>query len=277
MENLELQIRNLGMGEFSTDEQIRINELLHVIDLDSDTFISEYGSIQSFMKTHNILEQASNRTVLNSLANCITSLVAQMNHIEKSINHKSHNPIKVWFMSLLGPYELEQRLKLNHSTFSFESVLRQGRSDSTRIKQQLSQIDSVLSSHSKDVSFMRCHIAAGRLFLVNMPEAGVSEEMGLSFTNVRERFERRITNLAALLASHDMSYTQMKLSKAQMLDMLDRFAEVSEVLIPIWHLYQSMRKSGDKESPETIATANRVHEALIRSLAKTTKSMNGND
>ena len=263
----------LTMGVFTPEDQLAIEQIYQKIDLDNDLFVSEFGALSSLMNTHKSIEEASERTYLTALANQLSMIVDQMNLIERSHAPQRVPVFKRLFLSLTGPYELEQRIQARQASMSFGEILEKAKQDAKQVKARIGLIDAMLRDHHGEVQLIRNHIAAGRLYLEHNPTAGVPNDADMTFTNARERFARRLANLSALLASHEMSFVQMKLTKAQSIDLCDRFTEVSEVLVPIWAHYQNTLKSGDQKDPEALATANKVHEALVQSLTKSVTNL----
>jgi len=64
-----------------------------------------------------------------------------------------------------------------------------------------------------------------------------------------------------------MSLLQMKLTKAQALDMQDRFNETISVLVPVWRQHTLALITNGKMSPAMVAEATKAHSALMKSLA----------
>jgi RecA/RadA recombinase len=65
-----------------------------------------------------------------------------------------------------------------------------------------------------------------------------------------------------------MSVTQMMLTRAQAVDMLDRFTETSSVLVPVWRQHTLALISTKSMSPSMVAEASKAHQALMRSLSQ---------
>lgn len=266
-------LAQLGMGEFDEADLKEVQRIHDQIDLESDLFVSDFGAISSLMSSHKKIEEASDRTHITSLAVQLTDIVDRMKAIE-NIYFKRQELLLIRIVrSITGPYWLEKKINEQKATSDFGAKLEQAGLDAIQVKKSISNIDAMLRGHDSEERLIRNHIAAGRIYLQENPHAGIPDDEDMSFTNARDRFARRLANLSALLASHEMSYVQLKLSKAQSIDLCDRFTEVSEVLIPIWSHYQNTLKAGDRNSPEALASANKVHEALVQSLAKTTSKM----
>ena len=102
------------------------------------------------------------------------------------------------------------------------------------MRDTLKVVDQTLSTHEAETARLDYLIRAGHEYLDENPAAGVAAARQMEFDKPRERFARKLANLATLRASHAMSAMQMKLTRAQAVDMLDRFSETTSVLVPVW-------------------------------------------
>lgn len=137
-----------------------------------------------------------------------------------------------------------------------------------RVKDTLTSIEALIKSHGMETQRLRRLIQAGREYLDENPQVGVASTGELQFDKPRERFARKLANLATLLASHEMSVTQMMLTRAQAVDMLDRFTETSSVLVPVWRQHTLALITTKSMSPSMVAEASKAHQALMRSLSQ---------
>ncbi|MCW4981023.1 hypothetical protein M7959_22880, partial [Enterobacter hormaechei subsp. xiangfangensis] len=88
----------------------------------------------------------------------------------------------------------------------------------------------------------------------------------LVFDKPRERFARRLANLATLLASHEMAAMQMEITRGTCIDIADRFNETIKVLVPVWRQHTLSLLSVNNTDPTIVRKANQAHEALLKSL-----------
>src|SRR5690606_38531345 len=95
-------------------------------------------------------------------------------------------------------------------------------------------IGQLIDSHQHEVVALKLYIQAGREFLDENPLVGAVQAGDMEFDRPRERLARKLANLSTLVASHELSVNQMKLSRAQAVDMLDRFRETVSILVPVW-------------------------------------------
>ena len=205
---------------------------------------------------------------VSQLATLLNTIIADLGVMQPNVVVKTPG----WFDRIIGK-TLEQLMRYEISLGDFEARLQEARQVAGDVKQTLAALDRLLITHADEVDRLQRYIQAGQEFLAEHPQLGVPEETGLSFERPRERFERRLTNLITLLTSHELSITQMKLAKVQAHDLLDRFEETVNVLIPVWRQHTRALQSAKNFSPELLAKANQAHEALMRSLDQSLKTL----
>lgn len=161
---------------------------------------------------------------------------------------------------------LENKVRYQVSRKAVDTLLEEADRLSEQVLSLVARLEQMLREHSAESKQLQLRIAAGKLYLERNPSAGRPVEEDLQFDNPRERFARRLASMAALLSSNEMSLTQMKLVRAQALDMVERFHEIGSVLVPVWRQHTMALISGIKNDPETIAVAAKAHESLMNSL-----------
>ena len=140
------------------------------------------------------------------------------------------------------------------------------------LEQFLANVDDVLDAFQKGTLELSAQLEAGRAYLRDNPDAGKPQGTQ-QFDNPRERFSRRLTNMATLVASHEMTEHQLRLSKAQALDMLDRYREIRDVLLPVWRQHQLAIANQKLLDPVSSSKAIRAHEAMQLAVAETLKGL----
>lgn len=163
---------------------------------------------------------------------------------------------------------VEVRVRYQVARANLDALLLQAEGAAQGVRDAVSAIDRLLTDHLAESAELQAHIQAGREFLAENPELGKPARGSLEFDNVRERFARKLANLATLMSSHDLSVTQMKLTRAQAIDILDRFHETSRILVPVWRQHTLLLASTKHLSPDMVAKAATAHDALKRSLAQ---------
>lgn len=171
-----------------------------------------------------------------------------------------------WWEKLLGK-NVEKHVQYQVARRGLEALIEEAEKVSVSVTETLLHLDQLLSTHHEEATALRLYIDAGNEYLNENPTAGLGEPGEMVFDKPRERFARKLANLATLLQSHEMSLLQMKLTKAQALDMQDRFNETISVLVPVWRQHTLALITNGKMSPAMVAEATKAHSALMKSLA----------
>jgi plasmid stabilization system protein ParE len=235
----------------------------------SDTAkISKYGDMQgmseTIAKTTSLMEQSP----VSQLAGRIKQIISYLSDADpQAIQVKA-----TWWGKLTGS-ALENRLRFEVARESLEETLADASKWSDKTEKAIELIDRLLSQNEAETAALKLHIEAGKTYLQENPESGKPVEGAMSFENPRDRFIRRLQNLSALLASHEMSVLQLRLVRGQALDLLDRFVETTTVLVPVWRQHSLAIASSTNLDPKMVAAATAAHNALQKSLASSLISL----
>jgi len=177
-----------------------------------------------------------------------------------------------WYDRLIGR-DVERQVRYQVAHKALDELLGEAEGVAQGVRDSLCALDEILANHAIEAERLRMHIQAGREFLDENPQAGMVDAGSLEFDRPRERFARKLANLATLLSSHEMSVAQMNLTRAHAVDMLDRFHETSSVLVPVWRQHTWALLTTQNMSPVMVEAATKAHEALKRSLSKNLESI----
>ncbi|MGG5276357.1 protein KlaA [Pseudomonas syringae pv. coryli] len=224
--------------------------------------IGEYGAVES---NAGALDEFSNLME----GGAVTALAIKISQIVASLSDA--DPQKIvekpsWVARVLGG-NVETKVRYQVARKSLETQLEEAQGVAQRVRDTLRSLDQMMIAHQSQAERVRLYIVAGREYLDENPDAGVYAAGSMEFDRPRERFARKLANLETLLSSHGMSVTQMKLTRAQAVDMLDRFSETASVLVPVWRQHTLALITTKNMSPELVAEATRAHSALMRSLS----------
>lgn len=175
-----------------------------------------------------------------------------------------------WLTRMLGG-ELERTTRYHIARKTLEELLSDAEAKAQGVRDTINSINRLIATHAESVQHLQDHITAGRAYLEENPEAGAVASSSVEFDRPRERLARKLANLATLLASHELSISQMKLSRAQAVDLLDRFSETVSVLVPVWRQHTLTLITSKAISPALVAQASSAHQALMQSLAASLK------
>lgn len=260
---MEVTLSNLNMGEFSAADAQEIASIQQGIDLQQSSFVTGFGDSGMGLATI----ESSNNMMEDSPVTALAAKIAQITGKLTDADPRITTEKPSWWQKFTGS-AVEKKVRYQQARKSLDTLLADAEKLSGQVEAVIDALDKMIGSHQAESRTLRLHIAAGRLYLHANLDAGKPNAAEMSFENQRERFSRKLTNLAALLASHEMSYTQLKLTRAQAVDLIDRFHEVSRVLVPVWRQHTLALLNNTRIDPETLAAANRAHEALMTSLSK---------
>lgn len=236
--------------------------------------IGEYGrlGVDAGGSPRDALSQLSDLmegSPVSRLAGQIGDLVAKLTDADPQ---KIAKPAS-WLQRLTGQ-SVEVHVRYQVARKELDDLLAAAEGAAQGVRDAVTAIDRLLDLHRTEADQLEGYILAGQEFLAENPSAGYPAAGGMQFDNPRERFARKLANLATLLASHQMSVTQMQLTKAQALDMLDRFEETARVLVPVWRQHTLALTTTKNMSPGMVTEATRAHDALLKSLAKSMEGLN---
>lgn len=230
--------------------------------------ISEYGRIGSESRAQAQLARLLEGEPITRLASGIGVIVAKLTDADPR-----KLAAKPGFLKRFTGQAVESTVRYQLARAELETLIDQAEGAAQGVRDAHVQIRQLSASHEEEMAAIRAYIQAGREYLDEHPEAGVPTRDALAFDNPRERFARRLANLSALLASHEMSVTQMRLMQAQAIDLLDRFKETVRILVPVWRQHALAMTSSRHLNPDMVQAAVKAHEALTESLSRSMKGL----
>ena len=108
---------------------------------------------------------------------------------------------------------------------------------------------------------MAKYIVAAQDFLQEYPKFSNNQH---PLNNFKERLSKKINTLQTVQTSNDIAITQMQLSQQLSYDLLDRYKEAEQVLIPAWRYNLKLKNNSD--SNEYLSELNISRERLIQAL-----------
>lgn len=238
------------------------NELLPEL-FASPARLGEYGPTADSTKAMRELSTLIEGGSAAALAEKIAQILSKM--ADASPEQIASKP--TWFQRVLYG-NLEKQVRYQVARETLEQLLAEAEGYAQGVKDTVTAINQLIDTHAQESTNLKAYIRAGREFLEENQKIGAVQEGQLEFDRPRERLARKLANLATLLASHELSISQMKLTKAQALDMLDRFKETVSVLVPVWRQHTLTLITTKHMSPELVAKASQAHKALMASLSE---------
>ena len=242
-------------------------EILPVLFVERSAAIGEYGASDSGHSAMSQLGDLLEGAPVTRLATKIQEIVARL--VDADPKKIAASPS--WLSRLTGAH-VEVHARYQAARRDLEDLIADAEGAAQGVRDAVAVINRLIAEHDRETEFLRDHIQAGKEFLEENPTLGQPDAASMNFDNVRERFARKLANLSTLQASHDMSITQMKLTRAQAIDLLDRYEETARVLVPVWRQHTLALTTNRNMSPAMVAEATKAHEALMKSLAQ---SMSG--
>lgn len=230
--------------------------------------IGEYGRSPFDQKAMAELGDLMEGSPVSRLAASISEIVARLSDADPRKIAKT----PTWLERFLGR-SVEAHVLYQVARKNLDVLLVEAEVTAQGVRDAVTAINRLIQTHQEEVNALQAYIQAGREYLAENPDAGKPEAGDIAFDNPRERFARKLANLATLLSSHELSVTQMKLTRAQALDLLDRFEETSRVLVPVWRQHTLTLTTTTQMSPAMAAEATKAHEALMRSLAQSVSDL----
>ncbi|MFP1883499.1 toxic anion resistance protein [Lonsdalea quercina] len=225
--------------------------------------ISRYGESEISSNAMDRYSSLMEKSAVSALSGSISQIVNALAEADpRTIARKPS-----WFSRFSGTH-LEKQVRYQKARMNVEALIGEGKSFMEHVYEMLHALEDLMMIHHQEIERLKVFIEAGREFLCEEPEETKADDLNIVFDKPRERFARKIANLATLLASHEMSVTQMKITRAQCIDILDRFNETVNVLVPVWRQHTLSLLTTTKIDPDMVSKATQAHQALMKSLHK---------
>ncbi len=257
------QLQSLNMGGFSDDEITQIETLLAAINpkqinhnfgfRQGDTFDQNFEDLAGFLE----------ESLADRLATLITELLKCLSDADPVKMSRQPN----WLEKVTGKY-LETCLDYLEAKLRIDGLLKEAEAAAKQLEDLLVEIEKQRHYLRTEMRDLRVHIAASRVYLARDTRLLESTNEPDSFDKPQERFARRITNLAALLASHEMTAVQLDIAYAHMADLLANYYESCHVLLPIWREHSLGLALNGENHPMQVNLARQAHLALTNKLSE---------
>ena len=227
--------------------------------------IGEYGKFQADKARDGVIDRLLGVSPSTGLSESIRSVVLCLVDADpKTVSHKPG------FWSKFTGSADAGRVRFEVAKGSIETLLANATKEADRVRTIVASIDGLIQQLLEETVFIELHVQAAHQF---MASGGRGEDAtrqaanGYELETVKERFYRRVLSLQALNLSFSQTIEQLRLLKHQLIDVLDRFDETSQVLLPLWR--QSMLALGLQQhaTGEQLHRAIHAHETLRKSLA----------
>jgi len=197
----------------------------------------------------------------NALAQALAELVSRLSeHDPNALLQRAG-----WWERFTGA-DIEERLRRRIAMGSNGDVLARIEREAIAVRASVDRLDAQLLEHDVQGVRLQVYIDAGVQFLQELPAAVDIDDGAPVLDRPVERLQRRVANLTALLASHSMSRMQVQLARSHAIDLLDRYSETVQILLPIWRQTIQALHNSDNASPQMIASAAQAQDQLKQAL-----------
>ncbi|BBN90578.1 toxic anion resistance protein [Azospira sp. I09] len=253
---------HIDLSKYSDEDRAAIEAMQEEINLASTVAITNFCNVSSASAGIEALSSAMEQAPTSLLAGKIAEIVAKLSEADPRIVAEKPG----WLARVTGS-ALEGKVRYQVSRKAVDTLIEEADRLSEHVVSLVGKLEEMMAAHAKESRQLELKMVAGKLYLERNPDAGLPPAGEIAFDNPRERFARRLASMAALFSSNEMSLTQMKLTRAQAIDMVERFHEISSVLVPVWRQHTMALVSSIKNSPEAITVAAKAHESLMTSLS----------
>lgn len=265
--NIVAIARKLQLGEFIPDEMARIRQISQDIDLSNEAAMSKFGSTSHLtLRSSAEVDKFLAEIPAASLAGNITGIVDEIHRADPvQVKHK-----RGWARRFMGA-DIEFAVTYRSARKNIDRLLENSDDLALRLAANIEVIKSITTDIEAEITELRICIAAGHLHLEEWPESGAQKINDFIHDTPRDRFMRRLMNLAASMSAKLLSIKQMELTAANFATLSDRYVEVKDVLIPCWHDHCSGLAISTSELQIGIDSASRSHNKLVATLEKCAK------
>jgi len=221
--------------------------------------IGQYGENRSEEENLQELSEFMDSGAVSTLAIKIGEIVTKLTDADpQRMTQKT-----TWYDRLVGR-DVERQVRYQVARKALDELLGEAEGIAQGVRDTLRALDDMLANHAIETEHLRMYIQAGREFLDENPQVGMVEAGSLEFDRPRERFARKLANLAALLSSHEMSVAQMNLTRAGICSIVMPVGHsclgqiTAQGTARIWRLY-CMRSCGKYRN---VTTTDRVQTKL---------------
>lgn len=242
--------------------QQQIDTVRKGIRIEDSQYVSKYGQSTIGTEAHQgVLEHLENSPIA-ALAGFMQKILLATKDTAQTSPTAKRKSLAARISELVFGAGLEEEIVVVQSKKVLNTNLSEAQKHADSIAKFLELASGMTGRLSAEASEIDSYVEAGRAFLADNPEVGKPQPGQMEFVNHRERFERRLSNLQTLYVSHLMSITQLKLAQAQAIDILDRFKELRDVLLPVYRQQQLASANKQFLNPEVARLAVQAHESI---------------
>ncbi|KAF1013228.1 MAG: hypothetical protein GAK31_03377 [Stenotrophomonas maltophilia] len=170
-----------------------------------------------------------------------------------------------WWQRFTGA-DIEARLRRRIAMGSNTALLAEIERQAMAVRRSVDALEALLHGHDGLSTQLQVYIDAGLQFLQQQPADSSNDDDPLRLDRPVERLQRRLTNLTALQGSHAMARMQLQLARRNAIELLDRYTETVEILLPIWRQTIMALQNTDNASAQMVASAAQAQDRLMQAV-----------
>lgn len=252
-------LEQVGLNE--TDERAKeeILKIARSIDLNDHVGIGKYGAITS--KPNDVGHE--HNEALEGITARIGSLVSTLEAADPRIIMKRKSRFN--FLDRFRGTDAVTKLEYVQGTRQVDQQLAEVPASIERIEASIGRLEQAAQVMAEDQFYLRCHFVAGQWYLNQNPDAGNDNQSMYGLDSARDRLQKRLQQIMLVITSNETGIHQLKLMRANSMNLLDRLHEITYVLVPTWRTQRISIYAGDQDF-DAIKHATEAHEALVSSL-----------
>lgn len=255
----EQLMASVGLDPNDDRAKTEIVKIAQSIDLNDHVGIGRYGAIAS--KPDDVGHE--HNEALEGITSRIGSLVTTLEAADPRIIMKRKS--RFGFLDRFRGTDAVTKLEYVQGTRQVDKQLSEVPASIQRIETSIARLESAAMAMDEDQFYLRCHFVAGQWYLSENPDAGSENQSMYGLDSARERLQKRLQQIMLVITSNETGIHQLKLMRANSMNLLDRLHEITYVLVPTWRTQRISIYAGDQDF-EAIKHASEAHEALVTSL-----------
>ena len=230
---------------------------------DDPNLINDYGQDPAAAARMAKLAEVSSGQAVSALTGKLGELVRLLQDASPQRLRRKHS----WFGRFLG-YDLQNAMTYMEAYKRIESLRPKLDAAASEAKKLLAVHEELLCEQAEEVKRLEVLVEAGKAYLAEHPEAGKGGSNGeLVVNHPRDRFARKLTSMGTLIATQEMGLQQLQLARANIIDMIDRYHDAVDVLLPIWQNQSLLLTSAEQINPAVLAETTKAYDALTHGLS----------
>ncbi|SPL69894.1 tellurium resistance protein [Acinetobacter stercoris] len=234
---------------------IKRNDLVPI--LNDQSRLNYYAD--QLIQAQSVMLKSIDSHLTQLLSKTIMELIEKLNHSRKYLKNKKFNALQKW----LGwdvEYDAGQIKYLKDLDILIDRANHLSQKLQIEIQKSQSRFQQLLGYREQ----MAKYIVAAQEFLHEYPEFVKNQH---PLDNFSERLSKKINTLQTVQSNNDIAIMQMQLSQQLSFNLLDRYKEAQQVLIPAWQYHVKLNQ--ESTMPNHFAELNQSREKLIKALQKT--------